>query len=531
MKEKSYKVGYIKSATGGGTGSAIVDVDELPKNGWQGTVVPNSGICSDIYLNTNLSVEEVKYILDKVEFTDMGDGFEYFPLLALYENDRFSIQITIAKLNEDYMIAYAYDIESNVVFSTSSMFGFEGWLEGFNGIVNFGNFNAVFTDERVENDGSVTPVGSQNNLLSSLISTTPFTKEEVKDDVFYRVAGGKTVPNSGYVEKVYVNTSLQENEIKEIIDSLGEETYQILSNEEGTVGIIIMAMEYGGGYGIMFGGAVSGGDYKVFYANQHAVDIGIEPSLTKAGWQEFDNPLEINSEVVNFFDGLGVGEKNSILTKLVSLNPSFEKESIYSYKDGEYTKVLQESDLSNLNNSTEKEIIDLGTITVNSIDETVKIKNKTINITEEQYNKLLLKNVIAKLLVNVTQGSQFIKKEVYFEYKGNYHMNLYSESLEILYASISGGSTTDYNGSVTGNRGNFIETIVAQTDGTNYWVTYDVADLVSNKTNEVSETNQLVITSLGVANKLKEYAKTSDVNQMIADYIDANFENGNEGEY
>ena len=250
---------------------------------WKGTAVPNTGLCPDIYLNTNLSVDEVKALLDTITFTDVGDGFLYFVSLANYQdgNTTEPVQINIAKINTDYMIAVIDSTGANVVFSSSiDIRGFEGWLSTFNGIAEFGQFNATFT-----NDFSGDPVGTENDKLSSLFSITPFEEEqeevtlegfltdccdavrekegtadkilaldipsriralssggiegivEVEELPVSRDWQGTAIPNSGTVENVYFNTNLSVEEVVNILQTLelnSEGVYYILYNHDNT---------------------------------------------------------------------------------------------------------------------------------------------------------------------------------------------------------------------------------------------------------------------------------------------------------
>lgn len=526
----------LKNGVGGG--SAIVDVDELPKVGWSGTTVPNSGICPDIYLNTNLSIEEVKSVLSKVEFTNMEEGFAYFPVLAIYQIDTSTngVQITIAKINEDYMVAVIDDSGSNLVFSTSLTFGFEGWLEGFKGVANFGQFNATFT-----NDYNGISVGSQNQQLSSLFSTTPFVKgEEPKDNVFYRVTskGGEVVPNTGYVEKVYFNTSLTDEEVYNSLSGLtytddSDQSYYFLVTSDSSVILSVMAS------GMYFGDMakiMSGDMTAVYWVNPYAGDEIIN-ALGFSGWNpNFNGIIEINGEVISG-DGINsAGLENSKIATLFSLTSFGGNSGLFTYKDGEYKKVLQEGEVNTDNNSNQKEEINLGSLDLTDVQGS-QYMTKNFDIDSDTYNKLLSGNCIPKLTLNFSNfsgisGATSILYLTFndvligaYSYSGNTVFGVYYSTFPI------GGVNKSYDNSSSSVTKAEKYNLIPSTDGTNYWVTFSRFEFIQSTTDTVSQDIDSPVTSKGVYNTLQSYAKTEDVNQMIADYITTNFENFNEGEF
>lgn len=325
---------------------------------WKGTAVPNTGLCPDIYLNTNLSVDEVKALLDTIiTFTDMGDGFFiYLVSLANYQdgNTTEPVQINIAKINTDYMIAVIYSTGANVVFSSSiDIRGFEGWLSTFNGIAEFGQFNATFT-----NDFSGNPVGTENDKLSSLFSITPFEEEVTLEgfltdccdavrekegtvdkilalDIPSRIRAlfegiieveelplpsgwqGTAIPNSGIVENVYFNTNLSVEEVVNILQTLelnSEGVYFILYNQPDTGLPILMTVTHASPEDIW---VISGLNLKPLYF----ISKPMSGIAENAGWQTFDNPVSFNLETSSSTGEDNVGNQNDKLSKIISSSP------------------------------------------------------------------------------------------------------------------------------------------------------------------------------------------------------------------
>lgn len=150
----------IASISGGG-GAVIKTI-----GGWQGTAVPNSGTISKIYFNTNLSIEETANILNSVDYIST-DGY------SVCINSDFSKNI--------FIIAGAkYPIVFNAATYEPYFVGDEETAAEI-GITNLGwQINELEFNDTPLNEMEGIPIGTNNNLLSSAISTTPFTKEEGK---------------------------------------------------------------------------------------------------------------------------------------------------------------------------------------------------------------------------------------------------------------------------------------------------------------------------------------------------------------
>lgn len=116
----------------------------------QGTTVPSNAFVEKVYINVDLSIEEVVLIIDSANLTynfaskyTVVDGIEISNILGK----------TIIVNNE-------------VVFKEADPMNtgaFVGWKEGFNGIVAVNKQNSY---------------GTQNDALSSLFSITPLTQPQ-----------------------------------------------------------------------------------------------------------------------------------------------------------------------------------------------------------------------------------------------------------------------------------------------------------------------------------------------------------------
>lgn len=119
------------------------------------------------------------------------------------------------------------------------------------------------------------------------------------------------VPNSGYVEKIYFNTSLQAEKIKEILDGL---TYVQTSFVEDPVYGIVFAND---GSPIIFIEKYDSGNYAIIGARDitdpSTAQLIFSSSITNGKFEIniFDiSEYSINKEVINDFNGFSIGNEN-----------------------------------------------------------------------------------------------------------------------------------------------------------------------------------------------------------------------------
>ena len=144
---------------------------------WQGTAVPNTGYVDKVYFNTNLSVDEVVSLLEKLTFTDSV----YFAISS--DTCLLSLQFV------EGTFAIVDMRSSTFIFLSSDVgFGFVGWNSDFNGLIEINsNVSSSFVAEDTTFD-----VGTENNLLSQLVSITPFTQsQQTTADKLQKLIDGK----------------------------------------------------------------------------------------------------------------------------------------------------------------------------------------------------------------------------------------------------------------------------------------------------------------------------------------------------
>lgn len=280
-----------------------------------GTPVPNSGYVENVYLNTNLSVEEVVSILKQM---NIENGY----LVFLGQNEEGAvIGYNMAGLNE-YIIS---DSNNNVYFSdVDGGWGFIGW--------NTNITNPIAVNSEVLSEIGSTTIGTQNDKLSNIFSTTPFTNETIELSGEYDgstievtdLSGGwqgTVVPNTGYVENVYFNTELSVEEVVSLLEKLnynadlmsssGIDTYGLIGNPNVN---ILMVATLNGNYAIM--------------ANSNVLFSSaiVEGMTTFVGWNEnFNGVFEYNGEALPTINN-AMGEENDKLTSLFSTTPFTKSE-------------------------------------------------------------------------------------------------------------------------------------------------------------------------------------------------------------
>ena len=325
---------------------------------WKGTAVPNSGTIEKVYFNTNLSVEEVNYILDSINISyditnpeDTGDNItEYLVLVDTSQSNA----IIITKWTQDTYNWYRIDMMVNGVGGTV-FDSDEGWK------VN----EQVFNIENVLNLVAQQFNGYelQNDKLSSLFSITPFTQSEDKNilmhprnadgtlnknvnyyprtkvgnllasngskftmpNVTYKQGEwqGETVPNSGTIENVYVNTNLSYDDVVNLLSQLTyvDSHYYVFRGNGSLLNtkLHIGEIDYEGSIEyLILSEKASGSMTILFVTSKYAEVLG----STFSGWNP-ETPTNISFNVeVNSEHGL----ENDKLNSLFSITP-FERSS------------------------------------------------------------------------------------------------------------------------------------------------------------------------------------------------------------
>ena len=178
------------------------------------------------------------------------------------------------------------------------------------------------------------------SIKGGLIEVTELP-EVGEEDTVYKLLGSKPtiVPNNGYVEKVYFNTSLSVEEVVSILEN---------ARVNGGTNAII---NYDG-KDLTFVKVVIDSIPTWYIGNFSTLDVYFSSNTTGGyadfvGWKsDFNGVLEINSEVTQ-------GDvDNSKIIDLVSITPFEAKEEYFVYENGEWVKIsggepnLQEKEIT-----------------------------------------------------------------------------------------------------------------------------------------------------------------------------------------
>jgi hypothetical protein len=189
----------------------------------------------------------------------------------------------------------------------------------------------------------------QNDKLKQLISITPFEapNTDIELDKLYRTpikSGPTIVPNTGKVEKIYFNTKLNNNEIELLFNDLSwkNDYYTVFaSGEDMAENCTYLLLLSTGGMKAMTIKLYD--NIRFVWCNDAFVSgMGGMTGITKSGWQEFTNPIEINLNAQssirngNIDDAiLSVGLENNRLISLFSTT-SFDNGGLKGYKYNQF---------------------------------------------------------------------------------------------------------------------------------------------------------------------------------------------------
>lgn len=135
---------------------------------------------------------------------------------------------------------------------------------------------------------------------------------------------GTAVPNTGIIEKVYFNTNLSNEEVISLLSQLtyieGINMTYLLTKVDNTFNLVVLHTE--GGYAL---GGVDDTNSEIYYW----ADETLAPMMgISAGWQPFDNPIEVNGEVASVSENIEIGSQNDLISSLFSITPFTQDEPI-----------------------------------------------------------------------------------------------------------------------------------------------------------------------------------------------------------
>lgn len=149
----------------------------ISKANWTGTAVPNSGDIEKLYINYNLSYEEIMNIIGNIDFIDYGDNQKIYVVLATYGNIDIDAYSIIKIPNGSYYIC-KLEVNNNEINITDIYMYCDLSVQELlivqnTPVIDFGSSYPILTEELSSQFGQT----MQNNKLSSLFSITPFEQD------------------------------------------------------------------------------------------------------------------------------------------------------------------------------------------------------------------------------------------------------------------------------------------------------------------------------------------------------------------
>lgn len=365
------------NCSGGSGGGSVEVISKYSYTG--GTTLPNSGSVENIYWNTSLTMEEVSTIIQDANLTYMDfSGMPVYGVYAVFLSDGTTPLSLVGIVDATMMIgapAYAAIdmVTESMLFCTSELLAAQ-----FEGMGSVGwNPDLVNKDGNVSIIGTLIPsfenftsVGAENNKIALLVASSPMGKSKSEwitlegeyDGLAVSMPNNKTidmkafiddkklplsielyengtlVPNEGYVERIYINTTLSPDEVAGILNTIdfgdssyadstgGLYAYYVIYTVSSYPYIVISKIQSGSVvlYQINYRAPLSGYQTTLFaYCNNASLGI-------TNGWADgAPDMIEIYSDVVNTWTDTSdveditynVGYENDKLTRLFSSTP------------------------------------------------------------------------------------------------------------------------------------------------------------------------------------------------------------------
>lgn len=234
---------------------------------YKGTTVPyiEGTYVENLYFNTSLSVDEVRYIVKNANLPVSEEGGILYSALAgnIPSYGSITIIITMGLTGTDDIIIMDFNHSKNIYFHSSSdqktieALGFgPGWNPNFSGVIEY-NGNLY--------DNSDTNTGVYNDRITELFSITPFEKltEANTIDVKNYISNNKIPLQFKLTEKTYNNSGYYK--VKDIINITENNTYDISKYAKAYVDVSTKINDYSVDYSqsVPSGGS-SGGGYIYF---------------------------------------------------------------------------------------------------------------------------------------------------------------------------------------------------------------------------------------------------------------------------
>ena len=287
-----------------------------------GTAVPSSGYVEKVYLNYDISAEEIYQTILNANLSYINMGGAYSGYIVYLDENYNGLYIIYAQQDDSIpliMMAYGSVADINNLPAMFMYMQIGDWTEHapINGVINVGStllpeFN-IPAGELDNPEDVIIPVGAENEKLKSIISSTPFSSGSCEPtglpiEVNKLPVGGTIVPTSGMIERVYVNTSLSTSEVVSILDTLtfvpfNDSTYiwACLADSTMETGLAITRWQQDGGYAYMIVCNINGNETIIFERNFVDTSLnGWNPNFNGIVEFNIENQLELIAPMLNF---------------------------------------------------------------------------------------------------------------------------------------------------------------------------------------------------------------------------------------
>ena len=324
--------------------------------GLSGTTLPNDGEIGNVYFNKDLSAGEVLSILNSLEFTNSGSlGGDISVLLT---DSNGNVVISVYKETNQFYLMVTNETAMYITFDLSEY----QWNPNLPDYLEL-NCTAVPT---VSSGYDNLPSGANNELVKNLISSTEFFENtktatvqslwgynngwlamEPTEAEFPYWKGTPILPKE-YVDTIYFNTSLNEEEVLKIIKSINSSYYYSVfsdtsQNKHLTINSNINYEQRTYSFGIIYENYETD-EYRIIWADK---DYALSEGLDYSGWQGIKSiKVDSNCDVFDFDYESNSYESNEFLSSLFSITPH----ELVDY----YVSSFRTTSLTSLSSSTWK---------------------------------------------------------------------------------------------------------------------------------------------------------------------------------
>ena len=317
--------------------------------GWVGSPIPDNGYANRVYFNREYPAQEVVQLITDIvteinpstSILDMEN--EIYPILV---NDHTVLCLSVNKgvfglfaLSDDEIdIIFVYGANEEKNTEIYNQFSCIGWFPTTEYYPGYLEINDYIIDMRSYLGDTYSVWRDAVDRISCIISTTPFVRDkaqEVKMEGTYdgstlvvdRLSEGSMedipVPNTGYIDKVYFNTSMSNEEVINMLKGLtyvdlgyGVPMCPLLANESLDK-IFFATTDNGLGWHIAYTTSLSTDDMILIF-NSYGTEPAPEPEWPTC-WNpdiNYDEIGVINGNVLSNFSGFDIGTDNDKLSSI-----------------------------------------------------------------------------------------------------------------------------------------------------------------------------------------------------------------------